>query len=269
MSLKVNNVSEIMEKYAPLNLKESYDNVGLMVGSPEREITSILVCLDCTDAVIEEALKKSCNLIVSHHPLLFHSPKTITTDTLLGRKIIKLIKNDVSLYSSHTNLDSTSGGLNDLIMKLLGFDSFEIIEPTKISGMGCAGIGRISDVMTKVSLNEMCLRVKKALGIDSLRYCGDESMVIRKVAVVNGSGKDYFEQAVALGANCIITGDTTYHYASDLMEEGIALIDAGHYETEWPCMKFVAETIKNEIEILGFSNSVIVSESCRNPYKYK
>ena len=128
MTLKVRDIDKIMEEYAPARFKESYDNVGLMVGDKECEVTSILVALDCTLEVIEEAKKKGCNVILTHHPLLFKKPTNITTDTLLGRKILELIKNDINVYSSHTNLDSVKGGINDIIMEFLGFENYYIIE---------------------------------------------------------------------------------------------------------------------------------------------
>lgn len=270
MSLIIKNISELLEEYAPLNLKESYDNVGLMVGDSENSVSSILVSLDCSDAVIDEAVNKGCSLIVTHHPLIFHSLKGITADTALGRKIIKLIRNGISVYSCHTNLDSTRGGLNDILMNLLGFKDYEVIEPAPGYDLkGNAGIGRIASLKPQKTLGEICVKVKEALDIEVLRYSGNESENIGKIAVINGSGKDYFEAACRLGADCLITGDTSYHFISDCLESDIAVIDAGHFETEWPCMKVVAEFIKNRIVNMGYDNSVILSEFCRSPYKYK
>ncbi|MDW8799796.1 Nif3-like dinuclear metal center hexameric protein [Clostridium sp. A1-XYC3] len=271
MSLKVKNIHSIMEKHAPARLKQSYDNVGLMVGDMNSEVSSILIALDCTMDVVEEAKKKGCNLIFTHHPLLFKKPSNITTDTLLGRKIIELIRNDISLYSSHTNLDAVKGGINDIIMNLLGMDKCKIIEPiegTSGNEEG-SGIGRIAELKEVITLDQFCDRIKKALNISVLRYAGPESKKITKVAVINGSGQDYFSAAKKMGADCVITGDTTYHYVSDFQEEGIAIIDAGHFGTEWPAMTLVAEYLKKQIEDMGFNSTIILSETSRNPYKYK
>ena len=267
MPLKVKNFVDIMNNFAPENLKEDYDNVGLMVGDSEGEVSSILVALDCTMQVIDEALNRKCNLIMTHHPLLFYKPSKITSDTLSGRKIIKLIKNDISVYSSHTNLDSAGGGLNDIIMQLLGFNNYEIIE-MKDDHVNC-GIGRIAKLDECISLRDVCTKVKHALNIPVIRYCGDDSKPIKKIAVINGSGQDYFAQAVKKGADCIITGDTTYHYISDLNEQNISVIDAGHFETEWSSMSIIAEKIRKQLNIMDFNNSVILSETCFSPYKYK
>jgi len=267
MSLKVKDIVGIMEEYAPGRLKESYDNVGLMVGDSNCEVTRILIALDCTLKVIEEATKCGCNLIITHHPLLFNKPESITTDTLQGKKIIELIKNNINLYSSHTNLDSTPNGINEIIMRALGFNESNILETSPLNPQ--AGIGRIALMEGNITLEELIHKVKLKLNIGTLRYCGDEERIINKVAVINGSGEDYIEMAIKNGADCIITGDTTYHYVSDSNEEGIAIIDAGHFDTEWPAMKMVAERINKDLKQLGFTADILMSKSTINPYKFK
>lgn len=270
MYLSVKDISKILEVYAPLNLKEVYDNVGLMIGCPDNNVSSILVSLDCSDDVVDEAIDKRCNLIITHHPLLFRSLKSITSDTPIGRKIIKLAKNDISVYSCHTNLDSTKGGLNDILMGILKFKDYDIIEPSQEYSSDCkAGIGRIVSLKHSITLGDLCINVKKALNIDVLRYSGSDKGFVSKIAVINGSGKDYLEAAYKMGADCILTGDTSYHFVSDCLDMNIAVIDAGHFETEWPCMKFVAEFIENKIVNMGYKNSVLMSEFSRSPYKYK
>ncbi|MCY6371800.1 Nif3-like dinuclear metal center hexameric protein [Clostridium ganghwense] len=271
MSLKVKDIKNIMEEFAPIKFKESYDNVGLMVGDSNEEVTSILVALDCTLKVIEEAKKKKCNLILTHHPLLFRKPSSITTETLFGKKIIELIRNNISVYSSHTNLDSVKGGINDVIMDILGFEGSKTIDlsPNRETGDNNSGIGRVAELDKNITLKELCCKIKAALGIPYLRYAGEDSMTIKKIAVINGSGQDYFYSAKKLGADCILTGDTTYHYVSDYSEEGIGIIDAGHFGTEWACIKVVAKKLENRIKEMGFNNDVIISESTKDPYKFK
>lgn len=267
MSLKVKDIVTIMEDYAPVQLKESYDSVGLMVGDSACEVTKILIALDCTLKVIEEAIICGCNLIITHHPLLFRKPDSITTNTLQGKKIIKLIKNNINLYSSHTNLDSTPNGINEIIMRILDFNKNQILETSALNKE--AGIGRIATLDETITLEKLINRVKLKLDIQTIRYCGDEGKTINKVAVINGSGQDYIAMAIKKGAECIITGDTTYHYISDYNEEEIAIIDAGHFDTEWPAMKVVADIINNEVKLLGFSTSIIISKNTINPYKFK
>jgi len=267
MYLKIKDIDRIMENIAPSKYKEDYDCVGLMLGDMEEEVTSILLALDCTLEVIEEAKKRDCNLVLCHHPLLFKKPSTITTDSLLGKKIIKLISSKINVYSSHTNLDSVAGGINDILMNLLGLKHYEVLNISDKESN--SGIGRIAHLESPVLLSELCQTVKDSLNLSVIRYSGRDDKLISEVAVINGSGQDFFEAAVKSGAQCIITGDTTYHYISDLNEEGIGLIDAGHYGTEWPAVKVFSKLLQNKIIDLGFDNSVIIAESNICPYKYK
>jgi dinuclear metal center YbgI/SA1388 family protein len=267
MPLKVKDVHNILEERAPSRYMESYDNVGLMVGDMEQEVSSVLVALDCTLDVIQEAREKSCSLIFCHHPLIFQKPSSITTDKLLGRKIIELISSGISVYSSHTNLDSVQGGLNDILMGLIGVKETRVLEA--LEGEVNSGIGRIASLDEPVRLSELVDRVKGSLGISFARYSGDDEKVVSKIAAITGSGQSFFSAAVKEGADCIITGDTTYHHVSDLREEGIAVIDAGHFGTEWPALKVFSKWLENSISEMGFGNSVVLAESNSCPYKYR
>lgn len=258
-----------MEEMAPVVLKESYDNVGLMLGDLDDRVSIVLVALDCTMEVIEEAKNLGCNLIITHHPLLFNKPTTITTETLLGKKIIKLIQSNINVYSSHTNLDIVSGGLNDIITELLGFNSWEIIESSMQNASNKSnGIGRLVTLEKEWTLKELCEHVKVSLKLDCLKYAGQDNMPLNKIAIVNGSGQDYFKAAKLKGADCIITGDTTYHHVSDYIEDNLAVIDAGHFETEWPSMQVTAREIQRKINEHGFENKVILSKVSKPIYKF-
>ncbi|MBU3189685.1 Nif3-like dinuclear metal center hexameric protein [Clostridium bowmanii] len=269
MVLKVENIEDIMEKFAPSMLKEDYDNVGLMVGDSESEVTKILIALDCTLDVISEAVDRGCNFILTHHPLLFLKPKTITVNTLVGKKIIELIVNGINVYSSHTNLDSAMGGLNDIVTEILGFNNYKIIEPSANTdcGEGNSGIGRLVSLDEPIKLMELCEKVKKTLDTEYIKYVGDNNKLIKTIAIINGSGEDFFDTCVKLGADCIITGDTRYHHVSDLKEENIALIDAGHFATEWIPFKIFAEKFKSRLLENGYNNEIIISKHTQDPYK--
>lgn len=271
MCLKVRDIENIMEEYAPSKFKVSYDNVGLMVGDSEEEVKGILIALDCTLKVIEEAKEKGCNLILTHHPLIFNKPSSITSGTLQGKKIIELIKNNINLYSSHTNLDAVYGGLNTMIMKKLGFENYSTMEldSKREPGDNETGIGRLTILDESMSIGDLCRLVKSKLHIPFIRYTGDESWKVNKIAVINGSGEDFFGIAKKLGAQCIITGDTTYHDASDYTEEGISIIDVGHFETEWPAFKMFGELLQEQLKEKGYNVEVIISEKTSRVYKFK
>ena len=271
MLLRVKNIEHIMEQFAPTVLKEDYDNVGLMVGDSEVLVTKILLALDCTMEVIAEAKAKGCNFILTHHPLLFIKPRTITTGTLVGKKIIELIKNDINVYSSHTNLDSVKGGLNDIATEILGFVKYKIIEPSKKTcSQECTdGIGRLVTLDNPIRLEELLGNVKKTYEAEFIRYVGNHNDLIKTIAIINGSGEDFFYESVKLGADCIITGDTKYHGACDLLEENVALIDVGHFATEWRPLKIFGEKFKKELVQNGYDNEVIISKNTFDPYKIK
>ncbi|MBU3159122.1 Nif3-like dinuclear metal center hexameric protein [Clostridium frigoris] len=266
MLLKVKDVENIMEEYAPSILKESYDNVGLMVGDSEGLVTKILIALDCTMDVIAEAKNKGCNFILTHHPLLFVKPKTITTGTILGKKVIELIKNDINIYSSHTNLDSVKGGLNDIVTEILGFSKYKIIDTSDTKD---AGIGRLVILDKPMRFAALCENVKSTLKAEFIRVVGNDDALVNTIAIINGSGEDFFSRSVKLGADCIITGDTKYHGACDLLEQNIALIDAGHFETEWIPFKVFVKKFKKRLIEDGYDNEVILSKCTSDPYKFK
>ena len=252
--IKVNNIINEMELLAPTYLKEDFDNVGLMVGDKNKEVKKVLLALDCTLKVIEEAKKENVELIITHHPLIFKRPSSITTDTLQGKKIIELIKNDISLYSSHTNLDSVENGLNDTIVSILGFDNSKILEKNKRDDK--AGLGRIVSLKESIQLEDLISKIKKSLNINNLRVVKGHDKV-NKIAIINGSGQDFIGKAVALGADCIITGDTTYHFASDYKEMEISILDVGHFASEQITFFNVMENLKEKFKDVEFITSTV------------
>lgn len=260
----LNDFIKVMEDIAPTNLKEDFDNVGLMVGDRNKEISKVLIALDCTNDVIEEAKELKADLILTHHPLIFKKPKAITTDTLLGTKIIKLIKNDINLYSAHTNWDSAPNGINDTIVKILGMKAELIMDKVADD----AGIGRIISLEKSMILKELIDITKKGLNAKNLRYVGKLDEEISKVAVINGSGQSYLEQARVLGAQLVITGDTSYHFASDYKEMGMSIIDVGHFNSEWPVLIEVSKRVENEVKKLDNKVEFIISNKSEDPFKF-
>ncbi|MBB6624316.1 Nif3-like dinuclear metal center hexameric protein [Clostridium gasigenes] len=261
--IKVEQIIKAMEKIAPVYLKEDFDNVGLMVGDKAEKVKRVLFALDCTLEVIEEAKDLKVDLIISHHPLIFNKPKSITTDTLQGKKIIKLIRSNINLYSSHTNLDSAENGLNQTIVEMLGFKSNEILEKSKITSHKNAGLGRMIRLDKEIDLTELISTVKSKLNINTLRVV-DGNRKIKNIAIINGSGQSFFSQAVKMGADCIITGDTTYHFALDYKEMGVTIIDTGHFSSEWLVFLKAMEKIKEEFKEIEF----ITSTKVEDPYKF-
>ena len=252
-----------MEVLAPSFLKESYDNVGLMVGTEEKKVKKVLLALDCTKEVIEEAKENNVDLIITHHPLIFKKPSRIIREDLQGWKIIELIKNDISLYSSHTNLDAVKGGINEELVRVLGFKNSKLIENNNIKGYEEAGIGRIVELEEKILVEDIINLIKEKLEVKNLRAV-IASKEIKKIALINGSGQDFFSKALALGVDCIITGDTTYHFASDYKEMGVTIIDAGHFSTEWSIFLKIMKKIEKSFEEVEFRHSKV----SKDPYTF-
>ena len=260
---KVIDISKKIEEMAPIFLKEDYDNVGIMVGDPKQNVKKVLLALDCTNEVIDEAIHNKCDMIIAHHPLLFRRPKSIVKGELLGDKVFRLIKNDITLYACHTNLDSARNGINKTIVDMLGFESDEIIECHDEKQYKDCGIGRIVRLNESISLNDVIQRVKNNLNINNLRVAKGKKQ-IETIAVINGSGQDFFDGAQKLGADCIITGDTTYHFVSDYKEMGVSIIDAGHFGTEFLVFLKTLEFLKEQFKDVEF----IDSKKSKDPYEF-
>ncbi len=250
----VNDIIKEMELLAPSYLKEDFDNVGLMVGDRNKSVNKVLLALDCTLKVIEEAKREKVDLIITHHPLIFRKPSNITTDTLQGKKIIELIKNDISLYSSHTNLDSAENGLNNTIVSILGFNDSAILEKNK--NANSAGLGRIVNLDKEIKLENLIDQVKTKLNISNLRVVKGNDKV-SKIAIINGSGQDFIGKAMQLGVDTVITGDTTYHFASDYKEMGINILDVGHFSSEQIVFFNVMKQIESKFKDIVFIESKV------------
>ncbi|MDS0524036.1 Nif3-like dinuclear metal center hexameric protein [Clostridium sp. SHJSY1] len=263
MTTKVRDIIKEMEKIAPSFLKESYDNVGLMVGEEEKQVKKVLLALDCTKEVICEAKDKDIDFIITHHPLFFKKPSKIVREDLQGWKVIELVKNDISLYSSHTNLDSVNGGINEEIVKLLGFEKSVLIEKSTIKGCESSGIGRFVELNEEIPVKSFVKKLKECLQVENIRGA-IASENIKKIAVINGSGQDFFSKALALGADCIVTGDTTYHFVSDYKENGVTILDPGHFSTEWIVFLNVMKKLEDKFENIEFIHSKV----SKDPYSF-
>ncbi|WP_315080162.1 Nif3-like dinuclear metal center hexameric protein [uncultured Clostridium sp.] len=259
----VKEISNVIEEKAPKFLKEDFDNVGLMVGDKNKEVKIVLLALDCTKKVIKEAIENRVDLIITHHPLIFKKPKSIVNGDLLGDKVIELIKNDISLYSCHTNLDSAKDGINDMLLELLDLKYSRIIESSNVKGFEECGLGRIVELEKNTNLEELVNVLKDKLSMKNMRVVKGNND-INKLAIINGSGQDFFYMSKELGVNCIITGDTTYHFASDFKEYGINIIDAGHFSTEWLAFIKSLDFLRDKFKEIKF----IVSEKCEDPYDF-
>jgi len=219
-----------MESWAPAAWAESWDNVGLLIGDHTQPVKKILVALDATDAVINEAIEGNYNCIVTHHALLYNPVKKITTGDPTGRKIISLIKHDIAIFTAHTNIDKAPGGVNDCLVEKLGISNAAPLSKSDFSDeVGGGRFGELSDEMT---LAELASHVKKALNLKELRYSGNLSSKIKKVAICGGSGMSLLQDVKNANCDVFITGDAKFADTHTLLDAGIALLDITHYGGE-------------------------------------
>lgn len=217
--------------------------------SPEREVTKVLIALDCTQAVIDEAIEEECEVILTHHPMLFGGVSEIVAGEYRSDKLIKLIKNDIAVMSFHTRLDALDGGVNDILAALLGL--------TNVTRFGENGLCRIGELEAPTYAEELAYRVKNTLMCPFVEY-SDAERPIRKVAVCGGSGKSMIGEAIAAGADAFVSGEFGHHPLTDSADMGITLIAAGHYFTENPVLSKLFELCAEAdvLSIMTFSNRV-------------
>lgn len=220
----VREIESFLYSWAPRELAESWDNVGLLVGDPEAAVERVLVALDITPQVAEEALERGCQLIVAHHPVMncaWHPVQTVRADDRQGRTLTALLRGGVAAICMHTNLDAAEGGVNDILAERLGLTQPEMLTEEKI--------GRIGTLKCEIPLVEFTHSVIELLGCNGLRYV-DAGRPVHRVAVGGGACGCYIPQAVAAGCDTFVTSDLKYNDFLDT--EGLNLIDAGHFPTE-------------------------------------
>ena len=245
--MKTSEFIEVMERMAPPYLAESWDNPGLLVGEKENEIKKVLVALDVTDEVVEEAVNINASRIVTHHPMIFGSIKKVNDDTHLGSRIIKLIKNGIGHYAMHTNLDIAFGGVNDELAKILDMKNVQVLSVSCEQDGKENGLGRYGDITPK-TLKEFALEIKEKLGLDGIRIIGDEDNIVSKAGLCTGAGIEFMGDAKKNGCDVYITSDIKYHDSQKALEEGISLIDATHYGSENIIVPVIAKYIRENIK---------------------
>ena len=220
----VKDVLNYLDGRVPFSAKLDFDNVGLLAGEPDRELRRILCALDVTDAVIEEAASIGSELIIAHHPLIFHALKSVRTDDIVGRKIYALARGQISAICLHTNLDAAAGGVNDALMAALGCEDVRTLG-------GEGAIPRFGRLPQPTELQAFLARTKQALAANGLRYV-DGGKPCRVIGCCGGSGGDFLEEALEAGCDTFVTADVKHDRFLAAAELGVNLIDAGHYSTE-------------------------------------
>ncbi|MBR2847575.1 MAG: Nif3-like dinuclear metal center hexameric protein [Clostridia bacterium] len=261
--MKLQEIIDKIESFAPLAMACEGDNPGLMFGKRDKEINRVLVALDVDMGVIREAAEKGADLIVTHHPLMFDPIRQINEETPAGRCLLELAENGIALYSAHTNLDSAKGGLNDIFADKLGISGTKPIEITYTDENGTDyGIGRVGAIEKETTLADFATFVCKCFDLPSTNFVGDGNAKVKTVAVCSGSGADMISKKLAAEADVYVTGDVKYSGARKFASLDLNLITAGHYETEICAMEVFKEILS------GCPLEIICSKANKNVFNY-
>lgn len=259
--MKCSDIIKSLELLAPLECALGWDNCGLLVGDDEKEVKTVYVALDATDAIIKDAISKKADMIITHHPMIFGDIKRVVSSDFLGGRIISLIKNDISYYAMHTNYDVCGMGYE--ASDILGLSECETLEVTFTDDNGSEGIGKIGFLPQELTLNELSIAIKRRFNIECVKVFGDFEAMVHKVAICPGSGKSVIDEAIKKGADVLVTGDIDHHSGIDANMKGIHIIDAGHYGIE----KLFVHSIYDYLN-RNFSDLIIYCENLKEPFKY-
>ena len=251
-----------LERFAPLPLQESWDNAGLQVGLTEAEVSGALLCLDVNERIVDEAIAKGCNLIVSHHPLLFRGLKQITDATDVQRTVVKAIKHDIVVISMHTNMDNAQDGVNWKIAEHLGLADTRFFAQKTVAGIE-AGSGVVGDLPAPMAAADFIQVVKKQFGVECALCNELLQRPVRSVAICGGAGDFLLDDAVALGADAFITGEMHYHQYFGY-EQRIQICVIGHYQSE----QFTSEIFRDIIQKECPEVRTCIAETNTNPIIY-
>lgn len=263
--MKIKDIARAIETFAPTNLAESYDNVGLLVGDPNAEATGILINLDVTESLIDEAKAAGLNLIVTHHPIWFTGLKRLNGENYVSRIIIKAIQEGVALYACHTNLDNVQQGVNRMIGERLGIADMQLLNVKRgfLHQDEETGSGMVGDLPQALSKSEFLAMVKERFGCGGIRYADADLAQVKRVAWCGGAGSFLIANALSAGADAFVTGDITYHKFFD-NEGRLLLLDIGHFESE----QFTSNLLHSYLSETFPTFAVRLSKIETNPVKY-
>lgn len=226
--MKASEIVRLIEEKFPPQTAEKWDNVGLLLGRGDKEVSCALLTLDVTGQTVEEAKAVGADMIISHHPMMFSPINRITDTDAEGALLLDLCRNDISVFAAHTNLDSGLGGLNDELAKAFSLTDTEVVLKSDVPGVGLGRIGNLPESMTAM---DFAVLAGKLLDTH-VRFSGDCEKTVRRIAVGSGASDDIFSEARKMGAELVLTGDCKYHRNLDAVALGLCVVDAGHYPTE-------------------------------------
>ena len=255
----VENVCQILMQLAPLPTAESWDNVGLLLGRPNRMVSRLMTCLTLTPTVAREAIAKDVQLIVTHHPVLFRATRSITSDTIEGRLLLDLIEARIAVYSPHTAFDNAELGINQWLAESLGLS---MIEPLRRFQQGIpGGSGRLGEFAESLSKQEFLEKLATILGAEYLEVAWHGSERVRRVGLACGSAAEYLSDAMQAECDTFVTGEARFHSAVECQSTECNLVLTGHFSSERPAVARLASVLSERL----FGVECFASEEDRNP----
>ena len=261
--MKIKDVLNALERFAPLPLQEDWDNAGLQIGLTETDVSGALLCLDVNEQIIEEAVRRGCNLVVAHHPLIFRGLKAITGQDLVQKTVEKAIMNKVAVIAMHTNMDNVKGGVNYRIAQHLGLQNVEFFAAKPNQTGKEAGNGVVGCLPIPLAAKDFINKVKTEFGVHTAACNQLLERPIRKVAICGGAGDFLVDEAVRNGADAFITGEMHYHVFFG-KEQQLQICVIGHYQSE----QFTAEVFQEIIQKECMGVKTFIAETNTNPIIY-
>ncbi|MCH5330471.1 MAG: Nif3-like dinuclear metal center hexameric protein, partial [Alistipes sp.] len=242
--MKIREITDIIERFAPLSLQEDYDNSGLIVGRPDDEVRGVLLAVDVTEEVLDEAEAEGCDMIVTHHPIVFHPLKRFNSGSYVERCVERAIRGGIALYACHTNLDSTYQGMSWRLASMFGIEDLRVLEHSDAAVE--IGYGVIGNLPSAVPTLDFLRRVSEVAGVECIRYSDIATASVRRVAVCTGSGSSFIGSAIACGAELYITADLKYN---DFMTPSgmLTVADIGHFESEYCAIRILFEVLSKKL----------------------
>lgn len=267
-----NDLIQRFEMFANPALAESWDHVGLQLGNPERPVKRVMTALDCRPEVVQEAIEKNVDFIFNHHPAMFHAVKTLDVRDPQIAMYQTLLEHGITVYAAHTNLDNANGGMNDWLAAQLELTN---VEPLQITGIDPIsgrdyGMGRLGDLlqpMSPAAFGQWCLEKFQLNGASLIVNPADQQQLIKRVAILGGSGQDFWQLAKKRGADAYVTGDVSYHFAHDMIASHLTVVDAGHH-IEVVCQDQLASLLKKWRQENDWDFEIITSEINTEPFQF-
>lgn len=261
--MKVSDVVRALEAAAPLHLQEEFDNSGLQVGFPSAPVSRVLTCLDITEDIIREASERGCDMVVSHHPLLYNPLRQVSDATYQQRCVVEALARGIAVYSAHTSLDNAPGGINYRLASIIGLHNLQWLQPKPGTAGGSGVIGTLDKELTD---SEFLAFLKRTFGVECLRHTAPAGSPVRTVAVCGGSGAFLLPDARHLGADAFVTGE--FHYHDYFGTEGLLLAELGHYQSEKCAVGLLADILRAALpELEVVPTGLVTNATCYDSFQ--